>query len=231
MGDVFEERFVVFIDILGFGAMVTRAACCQIEAERIDSALEKIKKLENISIDQCRSHIFSDCIYISVPKKRSLVSKLFKELAELTIDLMREGVWIRGGIVLGNISKRDDIPWGPALVEAYRIESQVAEFPRICFGASALKYVRYQMDGKERDNLIRRAPDGVWALQPIIWTLSYDYLQRSIAKEIMTKLDSARAETVDNPKVFKKINWLCKAWNNQICSQYPDCEVKLECRP
>lgn len=77
MSDIFEERFVVFIDMLGFGAMVSDAAKRPegAIAKCVDTSLTitaNMKLLEGDRFDPVESiagfhnHIFSDCIVMSV---------------------------------------------------------------------------------------------------------------------------------------------------------------------
>jgi hypothetical protein len=236
MDEIFEERFVVFLDILGFSSMVSAAAKDPYgeSARQVETALtiiENMKLIEGDRVDQnssivgYRSHIFSDCIVMSVPESKEAVSKLFIELAKLTVNLMAIGVWIRGGMSSGKISRKATTPWGPAIVEAYRIESELAENPRIALSKSAIKFVTEKLDDKEKNGLIIRDNDGVWALAPFVWSLrdSYGggiYLTQEIGDKIKTHLEEAYSQTVDNPRVFRKIDWLSHAWDDQVKPKY-----------
>ncbi len=246
MSDIFEKRFVVFIDILGFGAMVSDAAKRpggQI-AKRVDTALTivgNMKLLEGDRVDPVENiagfhrHIFSDCIVMSVEPDPLAVSKLFIELAKLTVNLMSQGVWIRGGMSLGAISKRRSTPWGPAIVEAYRVESNLAVNPRIALSKSALDFVKKKMDRKEEDRLIVRGEDGVWSLAPIVWALRDSYgngpfLTEETALRIKDHLERSHKETVDNPGVFKKIDWLSEQWDTHVkpANGYPEFDCRTD---
>ena len=233
MTDVFEERFVVFIDILGFRSMVKAASRDPdgMIAKRVDTALEIIQDMQLLGTDEVdaqhgidgfHSHIFSDCIVMSVAPDSFAVSKLFIRLAKLTIKLMEHGVWIRGGMSKGLISKRINTPWGPAIVEAYKVESEVAKYPRLALSKSALDFIHNHMNKKHEDGLIvRDSDDGVWSLSPITWALRSSYghppmLTEQLAMRIKENLDEVHKETVDNPGVFQKIDWLCDHWSKHI---------------
>ncbi len=232
MVSVFEERFVVFIDILGFGSMVSAASREPNgpTAKRVDTALTIIQNMRLLegdsvatrqAIDGFHSHIFSDCIVMSVDPDSFAVSKLFVQLAKLTVNLMGEGVWIRGGMSKGLISRRRSTPWGPAIVEAYKVESELAKNPRLALSKSALDFVRHEMDRKQEDGLIVRDSDGVWSLSPMTWALRSSYGQRpmlteNLASRIKRHLEEAHEQTVDNPGVFQKIDWLCDHWNKHV---------------
>ncbi|MBB5720716.1 hypothetical protein FHS72_000320 [Loktanella ponticola] len=232
MSEIFEKRFVVFIDILGFGAMVSAASKDPDGkiAKRVDQALSIIHKMSLLEVDVVdttgsingfHSHIFSDCIVMSVKPESFAVSKLFIELARLTVDLMSIGVWIRGGMSHGLISKRRSTPWGPSVVEAYNVESQLAVNPRIALSKTAHDFVVTQMDRKQEESLIVRDEDGIWSLAPFVWALRSSYEQNEILTEekgnsIKKHLEVAHRDTVDNPKVFKKIDWLSWQWDTHV---------------
>ena len=48
----------------------------------------------------------------------------------------------RGGVAIGDIYHDDEAVFGPGLVRAYDIESNVAKFPRICCRSRGVRYVR-----------------------------------------------------------------------------------------
>lgn len=105
---------------------------------------------------------------LSVTPKPEAVSRLFMELAKLTIDLMAMGIWIRGGASLGPISKRETTPWGPAVVAAYKFESTLEVNSRIALDKMALKFIQESMTKKEDNKLIVRDDDGVWSSNAIV---------------------------------------------------------------
>lgn len=239
--EIFEERFVVFIDILGFREMVLHAAKEPLgnEAKRVQDALARIQEInfdesgENSQSGEPqdhRTHIFSDCIIISISLSGEKVWQVFKKLAELTVDLMMLGVWIRGGMSVGKVSKNHKTPWGPAIVEAYAIESEIAIYPRLALSKSALSFIDSTMGPKRELGLIARGTDGVWALVPITWALKKHsglppYLTRGKAEEIKKKLGYAYEEATVNPRVYQKINWIRRDWNKLIQSIYVECQV------
>ncbi|MFQ6552272.1 hypothetical protein AAD018_008000 [Aestuariibius insulae] len=229
MSSVFEERFVIFIDILGFADMISEAKRSPAGemAERVDKALTRIENMglhgpdrvcPEPSIDGYHSHIFSDCIVISVSPEPSAVSKLTIELAKLTLSLMEIGVWIRGGMSHGQISRKKTAPWGPAIVEAYEVESKLAVFPRIALSESAVQFFDQSAESSKEDRFLIRDSDGVWSLAPFIWAAHDSKTERPFltevrAKNIKEKLEEAHRRIVDKPAVFRKIDWLIEKWD------------------
>ncbi len=86
---------------------------------------------------------------------------------------MYEGIMIRGGVTIGDLYHRNNIVYGPAMIEAYRLESKCAIYPRIIMSEDMLvigimKTLPEQNTLEEEidyvDCLIRKACDGYYYL-------------------------------------------------------------------
>ena len=143
----YENRVVCFLDILGFKEHI-KATLVQEEddEERIDSLVEAldlmkylVDKVDHGVESSHRVTQFSDSIVISFdvrePGQRLFT---FCSLLWVFINLTRRGVLIRGGISEGKIVHTDKVLFGPAMNEAYRLESEVAIYPRVIVAESVL---------------------------------------------------------------------------------------------
>jgi len=81
-----------------------------------------------------RSHAFSDCIVLS--QRGAFVALLFISVAQLAMALLDLGVLVRGGVALGPLYHDGSVVFGPAIIEAYHLESRCAKFPRILVSES-----------------------------------------------------------------------------------------------
>src|SRR5690606_28453000 len=75
---------------------------------------------------------FSDCLVISF--KTSEESEIFFTLQEIKWMIMRlvfQGILVRGAITYGKLIHTDKVLFGPALAEAYILESKAALYPRV----------------------------------------------------------------------------------------------------
>lgn len=137
----YENRIVAFIDILGFKAMIDGTVNSHNRLEKIaniENAFNLIQRLltEHYTGDQIsevKYSTFSDCIVFSFPSHQK--DSLFYSLLPL-IWLQAELVWnhnifLRGAITIGEIYHTDKMVFGPAMVEAYKLESEFAKYPRI----------------------------------------------------------------------------------------------------
>ena len=219
--EIFRKRLVVFLDILGFGNMVAKASKSSDlnDYKKIDDALTRIQSIlelgEESKVPDLEVHIFSDSVILTIPPVVESIRPLFSQLALLMWDLMKLGVWIRGGISVGNHSLNSERPWGPAVIDAYRIEDKVASFPRIAFGAKALNFTKSLGLSKG----VSRDVDGVYSIDAIKYILGSIAAKKNIRPEtdisiIRDQLDNAHASAVENPSVYKKIDTLCAEWDS-----------------
>lgn len=82
---------------------------------------------------------FSDCAVrttkvLSRANSKRPVGILFYELLDvlhIQIELVNLGIFLRGGITLGEVYADDGFIFGPGLVDAYLLENKIAKSPRI----------------------------------------------------------------------------------------------------
>jgi hypothetical protein len=88
------------------------------------------------------SSIFSDSLVLAAPlgdeaATAVTVGGLVDQAARLHVSLLEHGLFARGGLAVDWFHIRDGFVFGPALVEAYRLESKVAVHPRIVLADAA----------------------------------------------------------------------------------------------
>lgn len=75
--------------------------------------------------------VFSDSIVLSgSPDPQGLYELLFT-ISQLSLELLEIGIFIRGGVVIGEICFDASIVFGPALIDAYGLETNLAIYPRV----------------------------------------------------------------------------------------------------
>jgi len=142
----FENRIVVFIDILGFAEKINQAKSDPLYLNNLCKALYSIQcyikeaetdlefNKETTSITQ-----FSDSVVISVKLENSYdILAIFKLLKRIQVNLVQDQILIRGGIVKGDLIHNKDLLLGPGLVDAYYLESKCAQYPRILIDPKVL---------------------------------------------------------------------------------------------
>ena len=105
-----------------------------------------------------------------------------------------------------------------AINEAYRIENEVAKYPRICLSRAAVSKLN-DMGFFETTQPISRDEDGVWSINVINFMLGLIMFEHPDAppeedlNRIKIELDKAHEKLVDSPDKFQKIDWLCDVWD------------------
>jgi hypothetical protein len=145
-----ENRIVCFIDVLGYSEIVR-----QFELTQDLSIVEKIQIAFNESmdfisspdvnvftkeqIDQYKKRIlfktFSDNIMIAAIYSETTFFTIFEYVLTFSNafqnNMLRRGVYTRGGISHGLFYSDENIIFSHALVKAYEVESKIALYPRI----------------------------------------------------------------------------------------------------
>jgi hypothetical protein len=81
---------------------------------------------------------FSDNFAISVPARNA--ERLFKMVAFVVRDLLRAGYLVRGGVTLGDVCHRNNIIFGPAVIESVELEDK-ARHPRLLCSPSLVAFL------------------------------------------------------------------------------------------
>lgn len=150
MNPYFTERVVAFIDILGFKEKV----CCSINnadcADKLHSSLQYILSLKEenentatvMSLKKLGLEIttFSDSIVMSYPVEyQGALFTLLLDVIHLQLVLACKGILIRGGISIGSLFHDGNIVYGPAMNEAYELESVYAKMPRVIIAKETIQ--------------------------------------------------------------------------------------------
>lgn len=180
MNEYYQKRIVAFIDILGFKTKIDDSLLSETTARKLHTALKRILriKLDNedlSSVLEMKSHgveitTFSDSAVISYPADD--IDGLFfllLDLVHLQLELASCDVLLRGGITIGDLYHDGSIVYGPAMNEAYLLESKKAVYPRVIADVYNINdFIKEQVklgkadhyDVKDTLNLLKRDRDG-----------------------------------------------------------------------
>ena len=152
---MYEQRLVVFLDLLGFSDFVKESSY-----ERVHDVLYsfggiikdynkemhyhanisdfiKPKNSEDFFTNSDNTiDIFSDCIILSYPLKKIesdfgwFLAMLLQNLVEAQFQCFKYYIPIRGGMTIGEFSNLNNIVFGKGLVDAVNLEKK-ASYPRI----------------------------------------------------------------------------------------------------
>lgn len=149
----YTKRIVAFIDILGFAKIIQDS----IDEKKKSHAIEKLSFIYDIfqSVDLSNSEItqFSDSIVISIPYNDEDGAFYFiLALQHLIFELAAEKILCRGGIAIGELYHKGNTILGPALVEAYKLESKIANYPRVIVGPNIIKIAKTYKGNQNSEN-------------------------------------------------------------------------------
>jgi len=170
---------------------------------------------------------FSDSIIISfLINEKSEVFHTLIELLHLTMELLRYGFVIRGGISLGKCFHNNTRVFGPAIIKAVELEKK-AENPRIIIEKKVLKkgcenhanHHRLEDEYSYLMDLVKQDDDGEWylnyfspALNEVDNVSNQFYYIENLKSFIQNNLD----KYCNNDYVLKKYEWMKKKYNEMI---------------
>lgn len=145
----YKLKYVAFLDLLGFKNMVYQSVGDQNVLNNINRALSYIGKVQHDNYNGIMPMVdlgkqvtaFSDSIVISYDA--SMPGGGFHVLMDLVFicnDLLGVGIPIRGGVTVGPLIHDAQKCFGPAMIDAYLMESQRALFPRIIINQNVIEY-------------------------------------------------------------------------------------------
>ncbi len=114
--------------------------------------------------------IFTDNMVVAYPIKgdgEKELDEILENVAEYQFKLSLEGLFVRGGISMGDFYINEDIVFGPALLDAHNTESKIACYPRIILDNNTVSKVQTYMnhyDVAPQKNKILIDNDGNWFL-------------------------------------------------------------------
>lgn len=231
----YEARYCAFVDILGFRDLIGQLRDGEMKASRLRSLLTEVhaphRFLPGANCD-FRAQSISDAVALSTTVSSDGLMHLFEVLTELTESLLLNGYFVRGAVVRGKLYHDDKMVFGDGLVEAYRIEQEVAKYPRIVIPRQVTLDIR-NMDKKTRRDFklrVKQADDGPFFLhtlrrmeaatrKPYILDRDIDPFDDptlayygAMGQKIQQRFD----ESVDNPRHFEKVQWFARYWNETL---------------
>ena len=228
----YSNRLVVYLDILGFKERIKDTRddkegnpCEPWRVNQISALMKAIDDYINAKTPKNRRsgkrlydlqyHQFSDCVVISIedpsPESFKWIFSLIKSLHRGMMD----GLYLlRGGICMGKLLHDQNKVFGPALVDAYILESKCAVYPRVILSQEVISKIKALGEMSAMISLIEQDSDGFWYV---------DYIHSCTAdipgrwEEIMKFLNYAalfiHANRDAKPEVRQKYTWAAIKYN------------------
>ncbi|CDN06618.1 MULTISPECIES: hypothetical protein [Klebsiella] len=194
-----SSHYVAFIDILGFKNIVEEEKLNQFDKGLLKNlyechiSCEDIFKDFNIDLVQ-----FSDSIVISKAFSKDSFEEFAKAVSLYQILLLKNGFLCRGGIALNKHYSKSGFIFSPALIEAYKVESEKAIYPRIVISEDLIDFL---YPSKVMPNILCKEYDGLYFINYIT-----NELDEETHQVLLSLIDNCI--TNKNPSIAQKGLWL-----------------------
>lgn len=206
-----KPAVVAFIDVLGSSEAIKNNANESLNAIHIayDETIIQFKKYHSKHMNEPKVDIFSDNIILSNEivedmEERAFVSIIFFS-ALLQLNMWINNLLVRGGISYGDFFSDEKMIWGNALIEAYKLEGQIAIYPRIIVEPEIAEIIKALMK-PEKGRLLCEDFDGNYFVDP------FGIKRKEIGLYLIDQFINDNAIRLKNSqgnlKIYQKINWL-----------------------
>ncbi|MEK3977302.1 hypothetical protein MKZ20_21955 [Psychrobacillus sp. FSL K6-2684] len=229
----YEERVIVFIDILGFREHIN------LSVKEPDYFIKLRDVLNYISSYQKKNYgdgfraqkdigkevtVFSDSVVISYPVELpGSVYYLLMDIIYLQLDMLQAGILFRGGVTVGKLCHDDNIVYGPAMNEAYELESKVAVYPRVIVSEKVIKKgIENPLNPPKQEleyiaSLLKQDFDEQYYIDFMSqWQEVDDVLYFDALSKIKIVIEKAIEDTKSVPNVKAKYQWLKRYYNSVL---------------
>lgn len=174
-----------------------------------------------------RTAMFSDTVAFSGPLNPLGLEVVMATTAFLWLDMCSRGWLVRGGLAGGLLHHSETQMFGPALIEAHHLESNIAIFPRIALSDHLVgvlaKMEESGVSHPLRTFMVRRGPDRVSYLDTLGAHLAYATGYGTKRAEMMMALRLRIEENTSDKRLDRRIQdkwaWLGSYFNEVIASE------------
>jgi hypothetical protein len=228
---IYSDRYVAFVDILGFSSIVRNSAQSPYQAAELVRALDRIserwsnealKGTHEMLGSDFKAQAFSDCTVLSEAATPKGLHYLLLMVSQFALDLMAIGFLVRGGIAKGGLYHSKHAVFGPAFLDAYALERDIAKYPRIIVDQHTHQDYVLNKPPETWDKFIRPVlrhdddgPVFVDVLAPFRFVDEGNIPSRILVNgracraSIQKQLDAS----IYNPAHYEKLRWLTLYWN------------------
>ncbi len=237
------DRYVAFVDILGFKDLID-SSVANPPKKSLQEIIEALKftppagqekiilgRIGDISNSNHQMSSFSDNIFISTDPTEKGLMHIVHHVEQISFKLLKLGFLCRGGITKGLCYHHNNIVFGPAVIEAHKIEKEVSKYPRVVLSEKVLddgrkalppvdkifsRFVRQDDDSKYFIHYLRQIrliSDSMNKGQPRDYINMLEAIRAKIEEDLLLATKNEKKEASENNlKVSKveKIKWIKK---------------------
>jgi hypothetical protein len=148
---------------------------------------------------------------------------LLSAVRQLALNLLGNGLLMRGAVAKGKLYHVGSVMFGPAFLNAYRIEHEIAKYPRIILSEEVFKEIEAMKPGLLDPSYILGddGPAHLHILRQLKELNSDRYLSIEdrnspeviAAQSYQRILQQLLDQSIHNPRHFEKVRWFALYWN------------------
>lgn len=230
------ESIVCFTDILGFSAL---NKSLNLEESNfllrdLHSNLKEQYQIMQRTNPNAHFKAFTDNIILAYPlydEGEGWAGSIFMSFIDYQLYMTLKGYFLRGGISTGTYYGDKTIAYGPALIEAYKLESTIATSPRIILSPQMIRmvqvHIRYyaEVEISPQFNHILKDEDGIYFLNYLYqlheeYNISEDfenYKNSILSHKIL--VERKLQEFQEDERIVNKYRWVAQ-YHNYYCREY-----------
>jgi hypothetical protein len=219
----YKDRYVAFLDLLGFKALVESAEVDASEQARLKEVLDLLSRTlcNNPHLGTRFSH-FSDCIVITSDVSPAALQDIFRSVETLTRNILQFDVFVRGGITRGGAFHSQHHLYGTAVSRAALTEKEAQ-------GPLTLLSPEVYADAKELGQELLRWVESDGANRFFVhYLINYAEYHRTpkLPGKVILDTDAERIAFFisrrllnDSGDVLAKAQWFQSNWNRTVARQ------------
>lgn len=231
------NSMVCTIDMLGFSQMIIESCNNKYGNDLLKEINFLINKNKQCIIknkySQGKIKIYTDNMIVGYPIKddgEEALNEILDNVSEYQFNLALEGFFVRGGVSVGDFYINEDIVFGPALLDAHYVESNLACYPRIVLDSKTVSKLRRYINNYDiapQRNKILIDNDGQWFLNYLNTIFKYytecnnkyefEKMQIKLLFKHKVKIEEMLELNKENIRVWDKFVWIAN-YHNYFCN-------------
>ncbi|CUX58468.1 MULTISPECIES: hypothetical protein [Agrobacterium] len=218
----YSECYLAFIDVLGFSSIISKTALEPKLITAVHEALDGITRRAKLARSPeigIQITSFSDNVVISIPVSPAGLFHIMGLINNFSQELLSLGMLFRGAIVRGFILHTAEVIFGPALVEAYQLETNISLHPRVMLSDNVMADAKaYVVQSKDRNMLLQRlVREDAYDVPYLNLFADWNDDNDAWKPEAIAKLNVLRAiierglsENKRRPSIAEKYRWMAR---------------------
>ncbi len=217
----FQDRWVCYLDVLGFSESVIKAES-SIDERLLLARIQKILRNENLKNESSDIRVtqFSDSLVMSVTRNANSLLFMIKISRLMTGTMLREGFLTRGGIAGGAFVHTDEAMFGTPLVCIVKNFDRSGEFPHLRFSDEVVQEIEKPENSSLREWFTHDPWDGSCMLHTLAEFERYTIRRHPgpilVVGEDISKQIARNLAVSKKPEHQRKWRWMKAFWNLSV---------------